>query len=373
MDTGAFEQFFGELEDPRQSAKVAHLFTDILFLVVCASIAGAKGWEDIEDFGDLHFNWFTDKGLFKNGLPVHDTIARVVSRIDSEQFQRCFIGWMQSVAELSEGQLIAIDGKRLCGSYNRENRQSAIHMVNAFASENNVVLGQIKTQNKSNEITAIPALLNLLDIKGCLISIDAMGCQTDIAEQIIDSGGDYLLALKGNQKALHVAVRSALAESVHEEVICIEKSHGRGEARAYHVMDAAALADTFPEWKGLKSVGVTLSYRQTKNGQESLEYRYYISSAVLTKARFAKAVRSHWAVENSLHWVLDVSMKEDECQIYRGNAAEILSGARKIALNMLRAETTRKISIPRKQKRAYGSTAYLEQILTAGLRALSDI
>jgi predicted transposase YbfD/YdcC len=373
METGAFEQFFGELEDPRQSAKVAHLFTDILFLVVCASIAGAKGWEDIEDFGDLHFDWFAAKGLFRNGLPVHDTIARVISRIDSERFQRCFIGWMQSVVELSEGKLIAIDGKRLCSSYNREDRQSAIHMVNAFASENNVVLGQIKTQSKSNEITAIPALLTMLDIKGCLISIDAMGCQKEIAEQIIDSGGDYLLALKGNQKELYDAVREALAGAVNQEVICLEKAHGRCEARAYHVMEADSLTDSFREWKELKSIGVALSYRKTKQGKESLEYRYYISSATLTKARFANAVRSHWAVENSLHWVLDVSMKEDECQIYRGNAAEILSGARKLALNMLRAETTRKVSIPRKQKRAHGSTEYLEQVLTAGLGTLSEI
>ncbi|MBF4337706.1 ISAs1 family transposase, partial [Vibrio anguillarum] len=350
-----------------------HLFTDILFLVVCASIAGAQGWEDIEDFGDLHFNWFAKKGLFKNGLPVHDTIARVISRIDSEQFQYCFIDWMKSVAELSDGQLIAIDGKRLCGSYNRENRLSAIHMVNAFATENNVVLGQVKTESKSNEITAIPALLALLDIKGCLISIDAMGCQTDIAEQIIERGGDYLLAVKGNQKTLHNAVRKALGSEIDEEVLCLEKQHGRNEARAYCVMDAGSLADAFPEWKGLKSIGVALSYRRTKSGNESLEYRYYISSAKLSKARFANAVRSHWAVENSLHWVLDASMKEDQCQIYRGNAAEVLSGARKIALNMLRAETTRKISIPRKQKRAHGSTDYLEQVLTAGLKTLGDI
>lgn len=373
MDTGTFEQFFDELEDPRQSAKVVHLFSDILFLVVCASIAGARGWEEIEDFGDLHFKWFTGKGLFQNGLPVHDTIARVISRVDTDQFQRCFIGWMKSVVELSHGQLIAIDGKRLCGSYNRDDRQSAIHMVNAFATENNMVLGQIKTQSKSNEVTAIPALLDLLDIKGCLISIDAMGCQTAIAQRIIHRGGDYLLAVKGNQSDLFDAVSNELADSVDREVICMEKSHGRSEARAYHVMDATALAARFPQWKGLKSIGVALSYRQQKNSKPSLEYRYYISSAALTKARFASAVRSHWLVENSLHWVLDVSMKEDQCQIYRGNAAEILSGARKIALNMLRAETTRKVSIPRKQKRAHGSTDYLEQVLVAGLTALSDI
>ncbi|MCH1927125.1 ISAs1 family transposase, partial [Shewanella sp. C31] len=239
--------------------------------------------------------------------------------------------------------------------------------------ENNVVLGQMKTESKSNEITAIPALLELLDIKGGLISIDAMGCQTDIAEQIIDSGGDYLLAVKGNQKTLYDAVRNALCDEIDAEVLCLEQGHGRNEARTYHVMEADSLAETFPEWKGLKSIGVALSYRRTKSGSESLEYRYYISSAKLSKARFANAVRSHWAVENSLHWVLDVSMKEDQCQIYRGNAAEVLSGVRKIGLNMLRAETSKKVSIPRKQKRAYGSTDYLELVLTAGLNALSDI
>ena len=249
----------------------------------------------------MRFDWFSQKGLFKNGLPVHETIARVISRVDSEQFQRCFIGWMQSVAELSDGQLIAIDGKRLCGSYNRDDRQSAIHMVNAFATENNVVLGQIRTQSKSNEITAIPALLDLLDIKGCLISIDTMGCQTTIAEKVVEDGGDYLLALKGNQKELHDAVRDELSGAINQEVICLEKNHGRGEAIAYHVMDAASLIDRFPEWKKLKTIDVTLSYRQPNNGEESLEYRYYISSAHLTKARFANGVRSHWAVENSLH------------------------------------------------------------------------
>lgn len=310
---------------------------------MCASIAGAKGWEDIEDFGDLNFDRFLEKGLLKNGLPVHDTIARVISRVDSERFQRCFIGWMQSVGALSEGQFIAIDGKRLCGSYNREDRQSAIHMVNAFAAENNVVLGQIKTQSKSNEITAIPALLNLLDIKVCLISIDAMGCQTTIAEKIIESGDDYLLALKGNQKELHDAVRTELEGAINEKVICLEIHHRRGETRAYHVLDAASLVNSFPEWKGLKTISVTLSYRQPKNGKESLEYRYYISSAALTKARFATAVRNHWAVENSLHWVLDVSMKEDKCQIYRGNAAEMWVILKEIVQNGFAGQMARNL------------------------------
>ncbi len=370
MVTSVFEQHFGSIKDPRQFAKVTHKFTDILFLLVCASIAGATGWEDIEDFGELHFDWFRSKGLFPNRLPAHDTIARVTSRVDPVQFQHCFIGWMKSVADLSEGQLIAIDGKRLCSSYNRNDRQSAIHMVNAFATENNVVLGQIKTDKKSNEVTAIPELLRLLDIKDCLISIDAMGCQTAIAEQIVDDGGDYLLALKGNQKTLLQAVKKALSGAIGEEILSLEKGHGRCEARAYHVMSAEKITAEFPQWKGLTSIGVALGFRQIKGKEASLDHRYYISSAKLSKARFANAVRSHWAVENSLHWVLDVSMKEDACQIYRGNAAEVLSGVRHLALNMLRAERTRKISIPRKQKRAYGSPDYLEKVLVAGMNAV---
>lgn len=371
MNTGAFEQHFGKLQDPRQSAKVLHLFSDILFLLVCASISGAEGWEDIEDFGELHFDWFQSKGLFKNGLPVHDTIARVVSAIKPEHFQHCFIDWMHSTAELSEGQLIAIDGKRLRGSYNRNDRQSAIHMVNAFASDNGMVLGQVKTESKSNEVTAIPELLKLLEIKGCLISIDAMGCQTAIAQQIVSQGGDYLLAVKGNQQTLFETVKQALSDSIDDSLLCYEQGHGRYEARAYHVMEAGQLRDDFPEWTGLNSIGMALGYRHV-NGQDSLEYRYYISSASLSKAAFAQAVRGHWGIENRLHWVLDVSMGEDCCQIYRGNAAQILSGFRSMALNMLRAETSKKMSIPRKRKRAHGSTTYLEKVLVAGMNALNE-
>ncbi len=255
MSFDLFQKFFGCINDPRQTAKVTHIFSDILFLVVCSSIVGLDSWEDIEDFGEAHLDWFKSKGLFANGLPVHDTIARVVSRVDPEQFRNCFINWMQSVAELSDGKLIAIDGKRLRGSYNRDDRKSTIHMVNAFATENSLVLGQLKTESKSNEITAIPELITLLDIKGCLVSIDAMGCQTEIANKIVEKEGDYLLAVKKNQASLYEAVKLQLSSKINNSILCLEQGHGRYEARAYHVIEAEKLTEQFPNWRGLKSIG----------------------------------------------------------------------------------------------------------------------
>ena len=373
----AFTQFFSELKDPRQVAKIEYPFFDVVFLTVCAAIGGAQGWEDIELFGEAHLEWFQRNGLFPNGLPVHDTIARIISRIQPEQFQNAFVRWMQATSERTDGELIAIDGKTLRSSYDRDSRQSTIHMVSAFAAQNRLVLGQVKTDAKSNEITAIPELLAILDVKGCLVSIDAMGCQTAIASTIVKGGGDYLLAVKGNQPSLHSAVRAALVESMNkpltEETVSIEKQHGRIDGREYHVLPAGALAEQFPEWKNLKSVGVAISYRIEKMKKISMEYRYYISSAELTPEQFSSAVRGHWAIENSLHWVLDVVMNEDACQIYRGDSPQILACTRHMAQNMLRAETSRKASLRKKQQFAGMSSPYLEKVLDAGLAKLTSI
>lgn len=302
------------------------------------------------------------------------TPETVISRLEPSQFQQCFTNWMQAVTEHVDEELIAIDGKVLRGSYNRENRQSTIHMLSAFAAANGVVMSQVKTDAKSNEITAIPELFKLLDIKGCLVSIDAIACQTGNAENIVDQGGDYLLAVKGNQETLSKAVRKALAEKTatksEPQNVTIEKEHGRIEAREYHVMPAGELAQQFPAWKGLKSIGVAIGYCHDNKGKESLEYCYYISSAELSTERFSTAVRGHWGIENSLHWVLDASMNEDACQIYRGDAPELLACMRHVALNMLRAETTKKASIRRKQKTASMSSTYLEKVLIAGLNKM---
>ena len=258
MQLDAFSEFFSELHDPRQSAKIAYPLFDILFLTVCAVIGGCEGWEDIEDFGQAHSRWFQDKGLFPNGLPVHDTIARVMSSLAPEQFQACFLKWMKAVNSRAKGELIAIDGKVLRSSYNRDDRQSTIHMVSAFASANGMVLGQVKTDAKSNEITAIPELLTLLDMTGCLISIDAMGCQVAIAEQIVAQGGDYVLACKDNQPQLARDIARIFAEPIEEEHLdrCIitMEGHGRSERREYRSCDQVESIVDRARWSQLRSV-----------------------------------------------------------------------------------------------------------------------
>ncbi|WCH53166.1 ISAs1 family transposase [Aeromonas salmonicida] len=370
-----FTQFFADIHDQRQNEKIHYAFYDVLFLTVCAVIGGAEGWEEIEDFGEIHLPWFQSKGLFKNGIPVHDTIARIISRIKPAQFQAAFIRWTNAINKQTDGALVAIDGKTLRRSYDREDRTSTIHMVSAYAAANKMVLGQLKTAAKSNEITAIPELLTLLDIKGCLISIDAMGCQTEIAKTIVEQQGDYLLAGRRNQRTVFGAVRKALApqltQPLNQERAAIEQQHGRIEAREYHVLEAGVLASQFPDWPGLQTIGVAVSYRTENKKKTTLDMRYFISSKLLERDEFAKAVRGHWAIENSLHWVLDVTMGEDACPIYRGDAAEILACIRHMALNMLRGETSRKASIRRKQKIAGMSSEYLEAVLTAGIQKLT--
>lgn len=370
MSIDSFSEHFGDLHDPRQSAKVVYPLFDVLFLIVCAVIAGSEGWEDIEDFGEAHLEWFQSKGLLLQGLPVHDTIARIVSRLDPEAFQTCFCRWMESVSERVDGELIAIDGKVLRSSYNREDRQSTIHMVSAFSTANGVVLGQLKTHSKSNEINAIPELLKLLDIKGCLISIDAIGCQKEIAKSIIAHGGDYLLAVKNNQPKLADAIRKAFVDPLKTTNVAIEHGHGRLEAREYYVLKIEDDLEPFSSWPNLRSIGVAVGYRIDSKGKESLDYRYYISSLVLEKQHFAESVRGHWGIENCLHWVLDVSLREDSCPIYRGDAAENLACVRHMAVNMLRAESSKKASIKRKQKMAAMNSHYLEKVIEAGFSVM---
>ncbi|MCE2573916.1 ISAs1 family transposase, partial [Motilimonas eburnea] len=340
----------------------------------CGVIAGAEGWSEIHDYAEGHHDWFKEHGFLVDGVPVDDTIARIISRIDPEQFRLCFINWMKAVHELSNGDVIAIDGKTLRGSYNREDRCSTIHMVNAFACANKLVLGQIKTEQKSNEIKAIPELIRLLDVEGALVSIDAMGCQTAIAQQIVDSQGEYLLALKSNQGSLHAAVAAAFASERAQPLdgLVIETNKGRVEGRVHYVKEAGTIADDFPDWPQLKTLGLCMNFRQVKGKEIELTYRYYISSATLDEASLAHAVRAHWGIENSLHWVLDVSMSEDKCQIYQNHAAENWAMLRQLSLNMLRAEPS-KGSIPAKQKRAWMKTSFLEAVLSAGLSQLVEI
>ncbi|NLS58900.1 ISAs1 family transposase, partial [Vibrio aestuarianus subsp. francensis] len=365
-----FKEHFQTITDQRQGAKVTYCLFEVLFGSLCAVIAGAKGWFDIREYLLGHHDWFQRNGLFLRGIPADDTIARIISTIEPEQFHECFVNWMSSVHTLTEGQVVAIDGKTLRGSYNREDRASTIHMVSAYASSNKLVLGQLKTEQKSNEITAIPELIKMLNIKGALVTIDAMACQTKITKAIVDQGGDYLLAVKSNQGKLRQSIEKAFASERANmaDSISLETHHGRIESRQCYVADSAKLEGDFKRWKGLQRIVMVENYRLVKGKEVDLEYRYYISSKALTGEEAAIAVREHWGIE-SMHWVLDVSMNEDACQIYKDHGAENLSCLRHMSLNMLRAEST-KLSIVGKQKRCMMNTSMLEAVLSAGFNTL---
>ncbi|EBP2521644.1 ISAs1 family transposase [Salmonella enterica] len=372
MDIDTIKQHFTLIQDGRQSAKVDYPLFDILFGTLCAVIAGARGWTDIREYVLGHHQWFQQYKLFENGVPVDDTFARLISTIEPAAFRECFLSWIRSVHRLTQGEVVAIDGKTLRGSYHREDRYSTIHMISAYACANQLVLGQMKTDKKSNEITAIPTLIKMLDLRGALVTIDAMACQTRIAKAIVDQGGDYLLAVKGNQGKLADAVKQAFAPyrqaPPDKAQVRLERHHGRVESRICHVLDASALSGQFSGWSGLKSIVMAEYYRAEKGQSLTLEYRYYISSKALTAGQAGQAVRSHWGIE-SMHWILDVSLQEDACQIYRENAAENLAALRHMALNMIRAEKTR-ISVPMKQKRCMMHPEFLEQVLLAGFASM---
>lgn len=359
---------FADLEDPRVVGKTSHLLIDIIVIAICSVIAGASGWEQIEVFGQARQDWFSRFLELPGGIPGHDTFRRVLSRVDAGQFQKCFLSWAQSITQVIPGEVIPIDGKTLRRSYDSGSNKAPIHMVSAWASENRLVLGQVKTSEKSNEITAIPELLNLLDIKGCIVTIDAMGCQKKIAGKIVKQGGDYVLGLKGNQGSLREEVED-IFEQADEEALnsdqfdffqTTEKGHGREETRSHYTTSASSLS-MVSQWPGLKTVGIVVSERSTQK-KKSLECRYYISSLPSDAKQFAKAVRSHWGIENSLHYVLDVSFREDDCRIRKGDAPENFAVLRHIARNLLQQEKT-KMSIKKKQFRSACDIKFLEQVV----------
>jgi len=351
-----FMSHFSTIPDPRIERCKRHELMDILFLSISAVLCGAEGWEEIEDFGQARLAWLQHYFPYVNGIPKHDTIARVLSRLDPKALQESFISWVNAACQLSDGEVVAIDGKTVKRSFQKGDRKSAIHMVSAWASQNGLVLGQQKVNSKSNEITAIPALLKLLELKGCIVTIDAMGTQREIAKVIVDKGADYVLALKGNQGTLEDDVKllfskpipARLAEQTREEEV--ESGHGRIESRIYRqvVLGREGLPSS-RGWAGLKSVIEVTSLRDDGTNR-STEKRYYISSCPLDVETAARAVRRHWSVENSLHWVLDVTFREDESRIRRGNGAEVMSVLRRLTLNLLKQNTTSKASMRRKRK-----------------------
>lgn len=353
---------FKTLDDPRIDRTKRYPLIEIIFLIISATISGCEGWKSIRDFGLLKLEWLRTFLPYENGIPVDDTIARVMRKLNTKQFASCFTRWIQAVTEATNGDVIAIDGKALRRSFNTKDEKSAIHMVSAWSTANGVVLGQEKTAEKSNEITAIPELLNSLAIQGCIITIDAMGCQKNIAEQIVKQKGDYLLALKGNQGNFHEEVVAFLSmakennfkhveHDFHEE---IDAGHGRIETRRAYAVDFKKYKKHMPEglkWKKLTSVVMVETIREGRDFK-TFDTRFYISSCLASAKPLLHASRKHWGVENSLHWTLDVTFREDESRIRKEAAPENYAIFRHIALNIIRRNTSIDASVKRKRHMA---------------------
>jgi predicted transposase YbfD/YdcC len=341
--------YFSEMQDFRINRKKQHLLTDIITITIAAVLSGMKSYDEIEDFGLAREDWLSSFLELPNGIPSHDTFNRVFSHMDPVKFEACFRNWVDSILESHEGGLVSIDGKTIRGAKNH-GVKSPIHMVSAWASDDNLVLGQLRVNEKSNEITAIPELLKSLFIKGSLISIDAMGCQEDIAECIIEGKGDYLLAVKNNQHSLYQNIEDSfrfLKTASHDETI--DAGHGRIETRKCTIITDLAHIEEPKRWKSLNVLVKMESERCFKaTGKVEKSIRYYIGSKPADAAFYQKNIRGHWAIENKLHWALDVDFQEDADRKRNKNAAQNFSLVNKIAINILKNDQTKNISIRRK-------------------------
>ena len=367
-----FSDYFADLEDPRRYyGNKLHELSDILVLTILAVIGGAESWVEVEEFGITKEEWLKTFLKLPNSIPSHDTIGRLFAMLEPECFERCFLNWVKSLIKIEENEVIAIDGKTLRRSH--DNDKKPIHIISAWATRNGLILGQMKTEEKSNEITAIPELLEMIDIGGCTVTIDAMGCQREIAEQIVRQEGEYVLALKGNQKLLHEDVSLFFADAfkkdlrgvAHDHYETIEKGHGRIETRSYWISEQINWLQKEHVWPGLRAIGCVESIREkVKTGEVSKEIRYYITSLSADAICFADAVRRHWSIENNLHWALDVTFNEDQCRVRKDHGAENFAVVRHIALNLIRLEES-KGSLRGKRKRAGWNNCYLTRVLSA--------
>jgi predicted transposase YbfD/YdcC len=364
---GSLVRHFQALEDPRLERSRLHNLLDIVAITICAVICGANSWVDVEKYGEAKQDWLRRFLKLPNGIPSHDTFGRVFAALVPEQFQACFAGWVQEMA----GQLglnhVAIDGKTLRGSHDRAKGQAALHLVSAWAVESHLTLGQEAVDSKSNEITAIPKLLKLLDLEGALVTIDAMGCQKEIAEQVVEQGGDYVLTVKENQPKLYEEIGRLEQAALERDYAgasshCVEEqSHGRQELRACWVLTDLEELTERAKWPGLQSVIVVVRDR-TAGEQNSCEKHYYISSRKLSARRFLEVIRGHWGIENSLHWVLDVVFDEDHNRVRKDHGPENFALARRLALSMLQAEGS-KGSIRGKRLIAGWNNDFMEELL----------
>jgi len=372
-------EHFKDLSDPRVNRTKDHELIDILVIAVCTMLCGGESFNDMEDFGKAKEEWFRTFLTLTNGIPVHDTFNRVFAALDPRQFLDCFLRWTQSLRQAVHQEIVALDGKALRRARNK--KETLKYVVSAWAESNGLVLGQLKVADKSNEITAVPELLRVLELSGCMVTLDAMGCQRKIAREIIEADADYVLALKGNQETVHDEVKSFLDQIIAERLApsprgvklskaaatlvqheTLEKDHGRLEIRRYYQSGELDWFADLDQWEGLRSVGAVQSIREI-DGQRTLEWRYYLASLPPDAELFGRAVRSHWGVENKVHWVMDVTFREDLSRARAGYASENLATLRRLALNMLRKEKTKKRGIRGKQLNAGWDHPYLLRLL----------
>jgi predicted transposase YbfD/YdcC len=371
-DGASIVDCFAEMEDPRFAHLCLHKLIDIVVIAICAVICGADNWVEIAAFGRTKYDWLKKFLELPCGIPSHDTFDRVFAVLDPQKFERHFLEWVQRIAQVTKGQVIAVDGKALRRSQDMAAGHQAIHMVSAWASESGLTLGQVSVGDKGSEITAVPELLRLLDLSGCIVTVDAMNCQKATAKQIIAQGADYLLTVKDNQPTLAQDLEELFATAAQEppsspvdRASTVEKGHGRLEER-----DCAVIQDqdylfymrsAHKDWPELHSL-VKVDSHRIINGQEQRHTRYFISSLTCDASTMLRHVRAHWSIENSLHWVLDIGFREDESRVRKGYGAENLSRLRHIAINLLKQETTR-IGTHGKRLQAGWDTAYLEHVL----------
>jgi predicted transposase YbfD/YdcC len=369
---GSMKKYFATLKDPRVRGRTEHCLFDIVAIALCGVIANCDGWTDIVDFAASRIGWFKRFLKLSNGIPSHDTFERVFAKLDPAVFSRCCMAWLRDVSDLVGLSHLAIDGKTLRGSATA--KKNPLHIVSAWASQAQLSLGEVAVEGKSNEIKAIPELLKLLDLKGALVTIDAIGCQKEIAQQIVDKGGQYVLAVKANQEHLLDDIQKTVAKAVEgelpkEEVKTVttkSEGHGRVEQRTYWVITNLEEIRDRRLWAGLSTVGVCLRERTVK-GVTTEEVHYFIGSGRLGPRKLAKAMRSHWGIENNLHWHLDVHLGEDKSRIQERNAARNFASMRKLALCVLRRHPAEK-SLPRKRKLAAQNPGFLAEILTGAAK-----
>jgi predicted transposase YbfD/YdcC len=363
--TSSLIDHFVSIPDPRIDRTRRHELVDILVIAICTLLCGGEGFNDMEDFGKAKEEWFRTFLRLPNGIPTHDTFNRLFAAIAPDRFLESFLVWTQSLRRAMGEEIVAIDGKALRRAMKKGGMP---YVVSAWAVRNGLALGQLRVDEKSNEITAVPKLLRALDLAGCIVTLDAMGCQKKTAREIIEADANYVLALTGNPETVHDEVRAYLDDAIIHApgelayTQTVEKDHGRIETRRYWQSDRLGWFADHKKWEGLRSVGVVASRREV-DGKVQTECRYFLSSLPLDINRFANAVRSHWGVENQLHWVLDVQFNEDQSRARSGHAAENLATLRRLALNLLKRDTTKKRGIRGKQKNAGWSHPYLLHLL----------